>query len=108
MSKPSAILAETPQPPYYSVTTTAVLSNNTQGYFEMAAVLLDAAQHAPGFLGLEVCLQEDSGIAVSYWRSRQDITAWSRQQQHLAAKEMANKKWFSHYVTRIAKVEREY
>lgn len=101
-------IVDTPEPPYYSVTTTAVFSGDMDGYFETALQLLELAKEVDGFIGLETSLQADCGIAISYWRSLDAIKKWSVEEAHLQAKAKAKKRWFSAYITRIAKVERAY
>lgn len=101
-------IAKTPKAPYYAVTTTAQFNENIDGYFEMAELLLKDVQQASGFLGVEISIDGSYGIAISYWRSEQDILDWSQQSRHSAAKQMAREKWFDQYITRIAKVERDY
>ena len=101
-------IADTPEPPYYSVTTTARFSKNTSGYEDAAMSLIRLAKNTEGFLGLETSLQQDCGIAVSYWKSLDAIKAWKFSEAHLKVKEQAKNQWFSAYITRIAKVERVY
>lgn len=104
----SSRIAKTPKAPYFAVTTTAQFKSNIDGYFEMAELLLKDVQQAPGYLGVEISIDGDYGIAISYWRSEHDILSWSRQSRHSVAKKMAKEKWFDQYITRIAKVERDY
>ena len=101
-------IAKTPSPPYYSVTTTVVFTPNTEGYVSQALELIDIAEGTEGFLGIESCLQPDSGIAISYWRSLEDIQRWKNHSLHKKAKALGKTKWFKRYFTRIALVERDY
>ena len=101
-------ISKTPQPPYYSVTTTATLNSDISGYFRLAETLLESAQQIQGFLGLEACLDKECGIAVSYWTSLEAIENWRRHGGHQQAKALAKERWFENYITRIAKVEQVY
>ncbi|ETN92746.1 hypothetical protein U062_00625 [Gammaproteobacteria bacterium MOLA455] len=101
-------IAKTPAPPYYSVTTTVVFNPDTEGYISQALELIEIAQDTEGFLGIESCLQPDSGIAISYWRSLEDIQRWKDHSLHMKAKALGRTKWFKQYFTRIALVERGY
>jgi heme-degrading monooxygenase HmoA len=101
-------IAATPEPPYYAVIAPAVLSDDTDGYAEMAMHLAEIARGIDGFLGLESGITGKFVLAVSYWRSLEAIHAWRRHAEHLLAKDQARAKWFAQYVTRIAKVERVY
>ena len=101
-------IVDTPEPPYYSVTTTALFTKNMSGYVKTAMSLTALAKNTEGFLGMETSLQQDCGIAISYWESLESIKTWKFSEDHLKAKEQAKKHWFSAYITRIAKVERVY
>ena len=65
--------------PYYAVIFTSLLSNNTEGYQEMAIKMETLAKKQPGYLGFESA-REDLGITISYWESLEDIKNWK---QHL-------------------------
>jgi len=101
-------IASTPEPPYYAVIAPAELNSDLEGYGEMALRLIELAHEIDGFLGIETCVTTNFSLAVSYWRSLEAIAAWRRRAEHLFAKEQARRRWFSAYLTRIAKVERVY
>lgn len=101
------MIANTPKPPYYAVIFTNVQSEELDGYGEMADMMLALAQQQPGYLGFESA-RDGLGIAVSYWQDEASILAWKSNLAHLAAQRMGKQKWYSHYKTRIAKVERDY
>ena len=101
-------IAKTPEPPYYAVIAPADLATNTSGYHELAQELIAIAQTIPGFIGIEGAIEESFGLAVSYWQSTEAIQLWRRHTQHVAAKTRGKRDWFTHYKTRIAKVERDY
>lgn len=52
-------------------------------------------------------MEKDFSIAVTYWRSLEAIELWRRHAGHCAAKRLG-KQWFSHCMTRIARVEHDY
>jgi len=66
---------------------------------------LVAAQN--GFLGVESARNE-TGITVSYWRDLEAIKNWKENSEHSLAREKGRKEWYSHFKTRIARVERDY
>lgn len=101
-------IADTPAPPYYAVIAPAELSDDTDGYLEMAAKVIEIARQQPGFLGLESAGSGGLLLAVSYWQSLDAIAAWQSHVDHLAAKEEGMRRWFSRYRTRIARVEDAY
>lgn len=99
----------TPKPPYFSVTTTASMgsSHDPKHHVDRSLVLYEEAEQIDGFLGWEVMMEKDFSIAISYWNSLEAIETWRRHSGHLSAKKLG-KQWFSHCMTRIAKVERDY
>jgi len=101
-------IANTPQPPYYAVIAPAELSKDVRGYPEMVSELLRLATEQPGFLGIEACMMNDFALAVSYWESLDAIAGWRKNARHVIAKDAARKRWFSRYLTRIARVEVVY
>jgi len=99
--------AQTPSPPYYAVIFTSTLSDNTDGYAEMAERMLELAGKEPGFLGIESA-REGVGITVSYWSDLASIQHWKANLEHLAAQRKGAHQWYASYTTRICLVERDY
>ncbi|AVI50520.1 antibiotic biosynthesis monooxygenase [Pukyongia salina] len=93
--------------PYYAVIFTSLLSNNTEGYQEMAIKMETLAKKQPGYLGFESA-REDLGITISYWESLEDIKNWKQNLEHLEAQHLGRNQWYRWYRTRICRVEREY
>ena len=100
-------IAQTPEPPYYAVIFTSERTGGDHGYADMAARMLELAAEQPGFLGVESARSE-LGITVSYWDSREAVTAWKQNTEHLAAQGRGQADWYSAYTVRICRVEREY
>ena len=101
--------ATTPKPPYWAVIFTSQASDDTAGYAEMAARMTDLALAEPGCLGAESTRDADGlGITVSYWRDEASIRAWKAKAEHLAAQRMGIDRWYSRYILRVARVERDY
>jgi heme-degrading monooxygenase HmoA len=100
---------DTPKPPYYSVTTTASMgdAHDPNHHIKLGLELYDEARKIDGFLGWEVIMESDFSIAISYWQSLEAISQWRKHQGHVEAKKLG-KNWFSHCITRIALVERDY
>ena len=101
------MISKTPQPPYYAVIFTSILSNNMDGYNDMSDLMVSLAHQQDGFLGLE-SVREELGITVSYWRDLEAIKQWKMHSKHLIAQKNGKTLWYDHYKTRIAKVERDY
>lgn len=100
-------IADTPEPPYYAVIFTSLLSADTEGYEEMAARMMALAAEQPGFLGVETA-KEGVGITVSYWESLEAIHAWKGVAEHREAQRLGKERWYRAYHLRISKVERDY
>ncbi len=104
-------IADTPEPPYWAVIFTNVRTegddNGADGYDVTADRMVGLAADQPGFLGVESA-REEVGITVSYWVDLDSIAAWKAHAEHLVAQQAGRDRWYASYVTRIAKVERDY
>ena len=109
MNDDNAGFACTPEPPYYAVIFTNLLSADDAGYAAMGKAMFDLALSQPGCLGAESVRNGDGfGMTVSYWRSEADILAWKAEAQHIAAQKHDIARWYAHYELRVARVERAY
>lgn len=100
-------IAKTPEPPYYAVIFTSLRTEGDNGYGKMSERMIELAEKQPGFLGLESARAE-LGITLSYWKDLESIANWKANAQHLVAQKTGKEKWYQQFVTRIAKVERDY
>lgn len=101
------MIAQTPEPPYYAVIFTSVRNGrDEEGYAAMAERMLELAALQPGFLGLEAA-RNGLGITVSYWRDEESIIAWRKHAEHGHAQHLGRTSWYSSFVVRVAKVERD-
>ncbi|HEV7922431.1 MAG TPA: antibiotic biosynthesis monooxygenase [Thermoanaerobaculia bacterium] len=102
------MFASTPPPPYWAVIFTSH-KHADEGYAPTTARMEELARAQPGFLGVESARGEDGvGITVSYWRDEESFRNWKANAEHRIAQETGRERWYSQYVTRIAKVERDY
>jgi len=100
---------KTPEPPYYAVIFSNVLSAADDGYGAMADKMFDLALQQDGCFGAESTRDgERFGITVSYWRDEVSIYKWKAEVSHLAAQHKGMTQWYNHYHLRVAKVERAY
>ncbi len=101
--------APLPDPPYYAVIFTAMLSDDDAGYSETAAKMRRLAARQPGFIGVEATRGADRlGITVSYWEDEEAVKGWKQASEHLLAQKIGKERWYSHYTLRVAKIERGY
>ena len=91
---------------YYAAIFTNQRSDSGEDLYQiMSEKMVTLASKQPGFLGLE-SVRDDSGlgITVSYWESRDAITAWGRQADHRIAQEHGRQEFYSWFQIRIAEV----
>lgn len=100
-------IARTPEPPYYAVIFTSLQTGDLDGYEEASRRMIELAASMPGFLGVEAA-RDGVGITVSYWTDLDSIAAWKREAEHVLVQGEGRRRFYSHYVTRIARVERDY
>lgn len=99
--------AATPQPPYYAVIFTSRRTAVDDGYDAVAARMVELAEKQPGFLGVESVRDATGlGITVSYWTTLEAIAAWRADSEHRIAQQTGRAKWYQHFETRVARVER--
>lgn len=102
------MFANTPEPPYYAVIFTAkTMGGDLEGYAETSALMRKLAEKEVGFLGIE-SVGEREEITVSYWKDLDAIKSWKFNTDHQIAKAKGRKDWYQKYISRIAKVEKEY
>ena len=103
-------ISRTPKPPYYAVVFTSINADvdhteHTKMYHRMVAL----AETYDGYLGIEPARNTDgSGVSVIDWKGAESIKAFANDPEHLIAKKQGREVWYSHYMIRICKVEREY
>jgi heme-degrading monooxygenase HmoA len=99
--------ANTPPPPYYAVIFTSRRTAVDEGYDAVSDRMLELARQQPGFLGVESARGGDGlGITVSYWVSEEAIAVWKAHAEHRIAQSNGRNKWYEHFETRVARVER--
>jgi len=101
--------AAMPEPPYYVVIFANQLSDRPEGYKEMLSEMEELATGMPGYIGRETARDESGfGMAISYWEDEVAVKGWKAQADHLGGQKIGKERWYSHYVLRVAKVERHY
>ena len=103
------MFAKTPTPPYYAVIFTSKRTDvDAAGYAAMADRMSQLAAEQPGYLGHESARDDGVGITVSYWVDEVSLKNWKQVAEHLAGQKIGRERWYSHYETRVCKVERAY
>ena len=101
------MIVTTTEPPYYAVIFTSERTEVEDGYGQMSEYMAALALQQPGYLGHESA-REGLGITISYWDSLEAIKNWKQHSEHLIAQDKGISQWYTHYKTRICKVERDY
>ncbi len=102
------MLSTTPEPPYHAVIFASTTTDDSGGYAEAAARMIELAARQPGFLGVDSARSDGVGITVSYWTSEEAIRAWKEQAEHAVARDTGRARWYDAYELRVARVERVY
>jgi heme-degrading monooxygenase HmoA len=101
--------APIPEPPYYAVIFTSQRREGDHGYEAMAQAMFELALKQPGCLGAETARTPSGlGITVAYFTDEGSISSWKANAKHLGAQRLGKERWYSHYILRVAKVERSY
>ncbi len=103
-------ISQTPKPPYYAVIFTSINADvDHTEHTELYGRMVELAESYDGYLGIEPSRNPDgTGLAAIYWKDRESIQAFARDPEHMIAKQKGRDIWYSHYMIRICKVEREY
>ena len=92
---------------YYAVIFVSERSYEQAGYAEMDAQLLELAHQQPGFLGYSSAGDQEGGIFISYWASREAIEAWRHHLTHRQAKGKASL-WYCYYHSLVSEVQHHH
>jgi heme-degrading monooxygenase HmoA len=98
-----------PEPPYYTVVFTSLLTADGDGYAETTARMLELVREVPGFLGVQSARSPGGlGITVSYFRDEAAIDTWRRNAEHTLARGRGRAQWYEAFGVHIGRVERSY
>lgn len=98
-------LKELPPPPYWAAIFLSERGSELNGYAEMDLATIEAAKEVPGFLGYASLKEDNVGIFISYWTSREAIENWRHNSLHISAKKMGKLQWYARYVSQLAEVQ---
>lgn len=92
----------------YAVIFSAKIKQLDQQYSVTAELMRELAFSEYGCVDFHACTEGDQEIAVSYWRSLDDIVAWKQNIKHLAAQKIGKEKWYANYTVEVVEVLRSY
>ena len=61
-----------------------------------------------GFIGMDSVQENKNEIAISYWRTMENIKQWSMNEHHAEVKNGVKTQWYDNFTVRICEVKREY
>lgn len=77
-------------------------------YAATAERMRELAKSEYGCLEFIACTEGSREIAISYWKSLEQIRAWKANPEHLRAQALGKSKWYKSYQVRIVEVVRQY
>ena len=76
-------------------------------YFETARRMRRLAKEY-GCVAFTAVTEGEDEIAISYWESLDQITAWKQNEEHRIAQRKGQQKWYADYTVEIVEVVRKY
>ena len=92
----------------YAVIFRAEIAELDQAYSDTAQRMRELAMNKYGCREFIACAEGEQEIAISYWDEQEQITAWKRDPEHLAAQREGRARWYKSYTVQVTRVEREY
>jgi len=92
----------------YAVIFRAEIARLDEEYSQMAARMRELAIQEYGCLEFTSVTEGNSEIAVSYWSSKEQISAWKQNAEHLVAQQKGRSQWYASYRVQVVEVVREY
>ena len=92
----------------YAVIFRATVGELDQQYSETIERMKTLAFEEYACLEFYALMEGERRIAISYWKSEEDISNWKRNSEHLNAQARGKEKWYESYTVQVAEVQREY
>ena len=92
----------------YAVIFRAKTNELDEEYFKMAKKMRELALDQYGCLEFTAVTKGSDEIAISYWKSMEDIKKWKKNGEHLVAQELGCSKWYDEYKVEIVEIVSEY
>ena len=94
-----------PEPPFYANIFNYQIGSDLEGYASMDELTLELVNEIDGYLGYESHKSQGRGSFISYWKDKESIDEWRKNQIHQKAKEEGMKRWYKTYHSMLVKVE---
>ena len=92
----------------YAVIFRATAKQLDEEYNQTAARMRELAKRKYGCVEFVSVQEGDQEIAISYWRSEQDIQAWKNDPEHLRAQALGKSHWYQSYRVEVVQILRHY
>lgn len=92
----------------YAVIFKAEIKQLDTTYSETAHRMRELAMSNYGCTEFIAVTEGDQEIAISYWESLEQITAWKKDAEHLVAQQQGQSTWYQSYRVQVTEILREY
>lgn len=92
----------------YAVIFKATVGRQDQTYSDAVNVMRDLAFDKYACVDFVAVSEGEQEIAISYWKTEEDILAWKNDSEHKKAQAMGRESWYQSYTVEIVKIERHY
>lgn len=92
----------------YVVIFKAIMGQQNRHYYETVIKMRDLAFEKYNCADFVALTEGNQEIALSYWHSKNDISAWKNDPEHLLAQKQGKQAWYASFSAEIAKIERHY
>ena len=92
----------------YAVIFKAEINELDEAYFSTAQRMRELAISEYGCREFTSACEDDQELAISYWDNKEQITAWSNNEEHRQAQALGKTKWYKNYQVQVVEVIREY
>lgn len=92
----------------YAVIFRATVRAFDSDYEGMGPQLRELALSDYGCVDFQALIEGDQEIAISWWRSENDIKRWKASAEHQLAQQLGRERWYASYTVQVVKLKREY
>ena len=92
----------------YAVIFRAEINEIDESYSKMASRARDLAINKYGCVDFTAVTEGKQEIAISYWTTKEQISAWKNDPEHKHAQELGRSKWYKSYSVQVVEIIREY
>jgi len=92
----------------YAVIFRAEIKVQENDYKQVAKRLRKLAISKYDCLDFVALTEGNNEIAISYWKTKEDIEKWKNDPEHIQAQRLGKEKWYQSYIVQVAEVLHEY